>query len=44
MTRRVASRVFAGRAAELDELTAVLRRATEGAPVVVMLGGEAGIG
>jgi DNA-binding CsgD family transcriptional regulator/tetratricopeptide (TPR) repeat protein len=44
MARRLASRVFAGRAAELEELTAAMTRATGGAPLVVVLGGEAGMG
>ena len=33
-----------GRTAELDELRSALERATEGQPVTVLLGGEAGVG
>jgi DNA-binding CsgD family transcriptional regulator len=44
MTQRVSSSVFAGRASELGELSAAMARAADGAPGVVLLGGEAGIG
>jgi DNA-binding CsgD family transcriptional regulator len=41
---RVSSPVFVGRAAELGELVAAMARAREGAPSVVLVGGEAGVG
>ena len=44
MTQRVSSSVFAGRSSELGELTEAMARAAGGAPGVVLLGGEAGIG
>lgn len=44
MTQRLSSRVFAGRARELGELVAAMEEAAEGVPIVVLVGGEAGIG
>jgi DNA-binding CsgD family transcriptional regulator/tetratricopeptide (TPR) repeat protein len=44
MTRRLSSSVFAGRESELGELVAAMTRAADGAPAVVLVGGEAGIG
>ncbi len=44
MASRVSSPVFVGRAAELSELVAAMARAREGAPSVVLVGGEAGVG
>src|SRR6185312_12430918 len=44
MAHRVSSPVFAGRATELAELVAAFERAADGAPGVVLVGGEAGIG
>jgi DNA-binding CsgD family transcriptional regulator len=41
---RVSSPVFVGRAAELDELVAAMAQAREGAPSLVLVGGEAGVG
>jgi DNA-binding CsgD family transcriptional regulator len=44
MPRRLSSPVFAGRASELDELMVAMARARDGAPGVVLVGGEAGVG
>jgi DNA-binding CsgD family transcriptional regulator len=44
MTARVSSPVFIGRAAELDALERAMQRAESGAPSIVLVGGEAGIG
>ena len=44
MAQRVSSSVFAGRSRELAELRAAMARAVDGAPTVVLVGGEAGIG
>jgi len=44
MAERVASRVFAGRAGEFGELAAAMARAADGTPLVVLVGGEAGVG
>ena len=44
MAHRVSSPIFAGRATELAELVAAFERAADGAPGVVLVGGEAGIG
>ena len=44
MTQRLSSRVFAGRASELEELVAAMGEAADGVPIVMLVGGEAGIG
>jgi predicted ATPase len=44
MAQRVSSSVFAGRSSELGELRTAMARASDGAPIVVLVGGEAGIG
>jgi DNA-binding CsgD family transcriptional regulator/tetratricopeptide (TPR) repeat protein len=44
MGGRVASPTFVGRIEELQLLEAARRRAADGAPAVVLLGGEAGVG
>src|SRR5262245_537320 len=44
MTARVSSPVFIGRAAELDQLEHAVQQAVSGAPSIVLVGGEAGIG
>jgi DNA-binding CsgD family transcriptional regulator/tetratricopeptide (TPR) repeat protein len=41
---RVSSPVFVGRAAELGELAAAMAQARAGAPSLVLVGGEAGVG
>jgi predicted ATPase len=44
MGGRVASPTFVGRVEELQTLEAARRRAADGAPAVVLVGGEAGVG
>jgi DNA-binding CsgD family transcriptional regulator/tetratricopeptide (TPR) repeat protein len=44
MGGRMASPTFVGRVEELELLEAAMRRAADGAPAVVLLGGEAGVG
>jgi hypothetical protein len=44
MGGRVASPTFAGRVEELELLEAARRRAADGDPAVVLVGGEAGVG
>ncbi|HEX5898627.1 MAG TPA: ATP-binding protein [Solirubrobacteraceae bacterium] len=44
MAQRVSSPVFVGRTNELAELIAAMTRAAEGAPGLVLVGGEAGVG
>jgi predicted ATPase len=44
MGGRVASPTFVGRVAELQTLEAATRRAADGDPAVVLVGGEAGVG
>jgi predicted ATPase len=44
MGGRVASPTFVGRIEELELLEAARRRAADGEPAVVLVGGEAGIG
>ena len=44
MGGRVASPTFVGRLEELELLEAARRRAADGAPAVVLVGGEAGVG
>ena len=40
----MASPTFVGRVEELELLEAAMRRAADGAPAVVLVGGEAGVG
>jgi predicted ATPase len=44
MGGRMASPIFVGRVEELQALEAARRRAADGAPAVVLVGGEAGVG
>ena len=44
MRARLTSSRFVGRVGELAELELALRDAAEGSPVVVLLGGESGVG
>jgi len=44
MGGRVASPTFVGRVEELQVLEAARRRAADGEPAVVLVGGEAGVG